>query len=71
VCDMDRVPQIQALYAELSQNMADSLRYVTAQSADNPETLGPDELEKYARLRERRNEIIVELAVLEGPPMKK
>lgn len=63
---MDRVPRIQELYRELSQIEADMTPFITPRSADNPIVWTPEDLDRYYNLRKCRDEIVVELAKLEG-----
>ncbi len=63
---MDRVPRIQELYRELGQVEADIKPFITPRSANNPMVWTPEDLDRYYNLRKRRDEIVVELAKLEG-----
>lgn len=63
---MDRTPQVQTLYRELAV-VEDQLRpFTMPQPADNPVPLTQEQLFRYEALRKRRDEIVTELAKLEG-----
>jgi len=63
---MDMGPGIRALYRELHQIDQDMKPLTTPRSADNLLELTLGELSLYYNLRRRRDEILVELARLEG-----
>jgi hypothetical protein len=63
---METNPEIRQLYRELHQIDQDMKPLTTPRSADNLLVLTLQDLDRYYILRKRRNEIVAELAELEG-----